>query len=284
AGGLAVPRARELMNDLVSERAAARHDADFPRLADVPGDDAHLALAGRDEPRAVRADEPGATLVHVRHHAGHVEHGDPLGDADDEDDPGVGRLEDRGGRHRRGDVDDGGVRLGLAHRLRHGVEHGDDALEQLAALSRRHARDHPGAIGDHLLGVERAVAARDPLDDEARGLVDEDAHAAPFALATACFTASSMSVSAGNPACFRISIPSRSLVPVSRITIGTLTGNSRVPCTMPLATSSERVIPPKILNSIAVTLGLAATMRSTLTPFCGLELPPMSRKLAGAPP
>ncbi len=79
-------------------------------------------------------------------------------------------------------------------------------------------------------------------------------------------------------------MPSRSLVPVSRITIGTLSGNSRVPCTMPLATSSERVIPPKMLKRIAVTLASAVMMRSALTTFWGLELPPMSRKLAGEPP
>jgi len=45
--------------------------------------------------------------------------------------------------------------------------------------------------------VEGAVAAGDSLDQEAGFLVDEDAHAAfPRARATACFTASSMSVSA----------------------------------------------------------------------------------------
>src|SRR3989441_3536294 len=46
AGRLAVTRPRELVDDLVGERPAARHDADAPGLADVPRDDSHLALGG----------------------------------------------------------------------------------------------------------------------------------------------------------------------------------------------------------------------------------------------
>src|SRR5213078_2869932 len=105
--------------------------------------------------------------------------------------------------------------------------HRHHAVEQLSTLPRRHACHDLGAVADHLARVERAVAAGDSLDQEARALVDEDAHAAR-ARATACCTASSMSVSAGNRA--------------------------------------------------------AVMMRSAATTFCGLELPPMSRKLAGAPP
>ena len=82
----------------------------------------------------------------------------------------------------------------------------------------------------------------------------------------------------------RIRIASASLVPVSRMTIGTLTLNCRVAATMPLATSSVRVMPPKMLNRIAFTCGSAVMILSALITFSGLELPPMSRKLAGSPP
>ncbi len=77
---------------------------------------------------------------------------------------------------------------------------------------------------------------------------------------------------------------STSLVPVSRMTIGTLTLNWLVAATMPLATSSVRVMPPKMLNRMAFTWGSAVMILSALMTFSGLELPPMSRKLAGSPP
>ena len=93
-----------------------------------------------------------------------------------------------------------------------------------------------------------------------------------------------MSVRAEKPAFVRISMASASFVPVRRITSGTLSGNCLVACTMPFATSSPRVIPPKMLNRMARTLGSAVMMRRALTTFWGSELPPMSRKFAGSPP
>jgi hypothetical protein len=50
AGRLADVRARELAHDLVGQRAAARDDADVAGLVDVPGHDADLGLARRDDP------------------------------------------------------------------------------------------------------------------------------------------------------------------------------------------------------------------------------------------
>src|SRR5207247_4834881 len=156
--------------------------------------------------------------------------------------------------------------------------HRDELFAPFAPLPRGHTGHDFGAVLDHLLVMKRSVAARDSLHHEARGLIDEDAHA------TACFTASSMSASALNPARSRIAIPSFSFVPVSRITIGTLSGNSFVACTMPLATSSPRVIPPKMLKRMTFTRGSDVMIRSAATTFWGFELPPMSRKFAGWPP
>ncbi len=65
---------------------------------------------------------------------------------------------------------------------------------------------------------------------------------------------------------------------------GVLGGRPRVAVTMPFATSSQRVMPPKMLKRIAFTFGSAVTMRSAVTTFSGLDDPPMSRKFAGSPP
>ena len=66
--------------------------------------------------------------------------------------------------------------------------------------------------------------------------------------------------------------------------MGRFMGNCRVAATMPLATSSQRVIPPKMLNRIAFTFGSPVMILRALTTFWGFELPPISRKFAGSPP
>src|SRR5262249_35955767 len=198
----------------------------------------------------------------------------------------VGRLEDRvRGEHPR-HVDHRRVGLGRVDRIGDGVEDRNLVVELLTAFARRHARHDLRAILDHLLRVERAVAARDALHDQRRVLVDEDAHAAlpPLASSTAFFTASSMSDDAEKPLSCRIFIAISSLVPVSRMTIGTLSGFCFVAVTMPFATSSVRVMPPKMLNRIAFTFGSAVMIFSALTTFSGFDEPPMSRKFAGSPP
>ena len=45
-----------------------------------------------------------------------------------------------------------------------------------AAFAGRDAADHLGAVGDRLLGMERAVLAGDALADDLGVLVDEDGH------------------------------------------------------------------------------------------------------------
>ena len=93
-----------------------------------------------------------------------------------------------------------------------------------------------------------------------------------------------MSFEAEKPFSCRIRTAISSLVPVRRITMGTCSGLARVAVTMPLATSSVRVMPPKMLNRMHFTFGSAVMMRSAFTTFSGLDEPPMSRKLAGSPP
>src|SRR5437762_2192595 len=202
----------------------------------------------------------------------------------DQRDAGVRGFEDRRGGDRGRDVDHGSIRLGLADGVGNGVEHRNHAVDQLSTFAGGDTGHHLGAVADHLPRVERPVATGNALHHQAGLLIDEDAHAAAFALATACFTASSISVSAGKPACVRIWTASSSLVPVSRMTSGTLSENALVAWTMPLATSSHRVMPPKMLNRMAWMLASAVMIWRALTTFCGFELPPISRKFAGSPP
>src|SRR5438876_7518049 len=51
-----------------------------------------LRAASRDQPGAVRLDEPRAPFSQERIHLRHVEHGAAFSDGDDGPDPGVGRL------------------------------------------------------------------------------------------------------------------------------------------------------------------------------------------------
>src|SRR5262249_5785327 len=68
------------------------------------------------------------------------------------------------------------VAIGLLLRLRHSVEDGQAEMSG-AAFARRSAPDHLGAVGDRLLGMERAVLASETLADDLGVLVDENGHA-----------------------------------------------------------------------------------------------------------
>ncbi len=70
-----------------------------------------------------------------------------------------------------------------------------------AAFAGRHAADDVGAVVDHFLGVERADAAGEALDEDRRIFVDEDGHCvflpyAAFLAAATALLAASASVSA----------------------------------------------------------------------------------------
>ena len=83
---------------------------------------------------------------------------------------------------------------------------------------------------------------------------------------------------------FRIRRPSSTLVPASRTTSGTWRSISRAACTTPWATQSHRLIPAKMLTSIASMLLSESTRRNAAATRSGEAPPPTSRKLAGAPP
>src|SRR6185312_2831103 len=271
---------------LVGQGAGARDDADIALGMDVTGHDADLALLGRDDAGTIGTDEPALRAGERALHRYHVEDGDALRDADDEQHAGIDRLEDGVGGEGRRHIDRRRRGAGLVHRLIDRVEHRQ--IEMLAAaLAGRHAADHLGAVGDRLLGMERALGAGEALADDLRLGIDQDGHQAASFTALTIFSAASARLSAermGRPDSLRIFLPSRTLVPSSRTTSGTCSATSRAAATMPSAMTSQRMMPPKILTRMPSTLGSermslkAVVTRSLVAP------PPTSRKLAGEPP
>ena len=120
-------------------------------------------------------------------HLGDVAARDPLGDDHDQLDPVLDRLEHGVLGEGGGDGDDRAVDRAavVLDRLGDGVE--DRHAVDLAALAAGgDAADDLGAVVEALAGQVDRLAAGDPLDDEGRVLVEQDAHAgAPWILATA---------------------------------------------------------------------------------------------------
>src|SRR3954453_11755347 len=249
-------------------------------------DDPDLRAPRRRRAWTVRTDERRAGAVDHLDDRDHVEHRDPLGDAEDRPNPGVNGLEDGVGRARRRYEDARGVRAGLAHGFDHRVEYGHPAVDRpLPALARRHTGDDRSAVVDHRAAVEFALTTRDPGHDQPGVAVDQDAHAVtPRDAATALAAASSRLAAVSNCASRRSAPASAAFVPTIRTTIGTSRSWSPRASMRPRATSSPRVIPPKMLTRIALTFSSArmslipAATRSPRAP------PPMSRKFADSAP
>ena len=105
----------------------------------------------------------------------HVEHRDPFGDADRQRQAGVDSFQDRVSGKRGRHEDDRRIRAGLPDRVGHRVED-RPALVGRAAFAGGDSADDLGAVRLRLLGVERALAAGDALDDQAGVLIDEYGH------------------------------------------------------------------------------------------------------------
>ena len=116
ARGLPQPVPGELVDGLVGQRAALRHDADPAFLADVAGDDTGLACPAVDQARAVRADQPRVLPPRGTPNARSMSSDrDAFGDADRQRQPGVGRFHDRVGAAGRRHEDHRRVGAGLSH-------------------------------------------------------------------------------------------------------------------------------------------------------------------------
>ena len=132
-----------------------------PGLRDLGRDEADVALARREQPGTVRAEDArrGEVALHAVVEARLVVHRDALGDRDDQRDARLGGFEHRvGGRgrghdhHRRG-------RAGLGDRFLHRREH-RDALDVGAGLLRAHTADDLGAVLAVAQTVEPTLTAR----------------------------------------------------------------------------------------------------------------------------
>src|SRR5258707_15405758 len=115
----------------------------------------------------------------------------------------------------------------------------------LSALPGRDAADHFGSVGERLRRVKGGLAAGETLHQQSRVFVDQDAH---FANPTT-FSAASRMPSATvklNPDSLSIVRPNSTLVPSMRTTIGTFTASSRAAAITPVASVSQRRMPPKM--------------------------------------
>src|SRR5687768_9041886 len=252
---------------------------------DVARDDADLGLVHAGEPGAVGTDQARAASAEHVVDAQHVEGGNALGDADHQRDVRVGCLQHRVRRECGRHEDACRVGPGLLDRLRDGVVYRHAPVERgLPALAGRDAGHDVRAVLEHGGRVKLTLATGDPLDQEPRVAVDEDAHAVPPAAATAFAAASSSESAVMRFASARIGFASSELVPTMRTTMGTSRVRRERASTMPRATSSPRVMPPKMLIRIAFTFGSSRMILKAAATRSALAPPPMSRKFAGSPP
>src|SRR5690606_2972861 len=300
----------QLVHHLVGERAGLGHEADAAGPGDVGQRDADVRLAGTDDAGAVRADEAHALVLGVGEELGGVGHREALGDDADERHARVDGLDDRALGVGRRDEDDGDVRTGGLHGLRDGAEDGhrhgagaallgtgadrrDVEVDAGAGLARVDAADDLGAGAEHPAGVLLSLGTGHALDDDARGRFEDDRHAVgpgpSFASAVALAAASSIvstMVTSGWLASSRMRRPSTTLLPSRRTTSGLVASSPRISSalTMPLATSSQAVIPPKTLTNTLLTCSSPRMTWSPLAMTSALAPPPMSRKFAGPTP
>src|ERR1700737_2972552 len=164
-GRLPHPRLAQSLDDFIGQGATPRHDAHRTLAVDVVGDDAHLGLTRGHQPRTVRPDEFDARILNERARPHHVIERDARGDADDQTDPGGGRLHDGIAGEGRGHEDAADVGAGLAPGVDYRVEDRDAELHA-AAFARAHAGDDVRAVGLHLLGVEAPLSAGETLDHD----------------------------------------------------------------------------------------------------------------------
>src|ERR1700722_1533864 len=156
-----------------------------------------------------------------------------------------------------------------------------------SALARRHATNHLGSVIDGRLRVETGLASGEALKQYSRVLIYQDAHAFTPLAAWTTFSAASRIPSATvklKPDVLKISCPFSTLVPSIRTTTGAVTFNSRAAFTTPVASTSQRRMPPKILMSTAFTPASESKIRNAFLICSAFAPPPTSRKFAGLPP
>src|SRR5437762_2129390 len=214
----------------------------------------------------------------------HVQHVDEAG-ADDRiaPDAHAGRLPDpRIGHGLHHLVGEGARAADEPNRARPVDVIGDDShLRPLAHAGEARAvgAQQPDALLAQYVVDAEHVERRDILGD-----AYDQWHPAALAADTALAAASSSESAVISLASARIGFASSALVPTMRTTMGTSRVSVLRASTMPRATSSPRVMPPKMLMRMALTLGSLRMIRNAAATLSALAPPPMSRKLAGSPP
>src|SRR5437588_3712250 len=276
---------RELTDGFVGQGTATADDADVAFAVNLSGHDADFAFARRDDARAIGPGKPSPAATKRGGHANHIECGNAFGDADDQRQTGVNGLKHGVGGKRRGHENRGGIGLSCADGFGDGIENRHIVMQR-AALARGDSGNHFGAVCDHLACVEAAFAAGDTLHDDSGHLVYQNAHRAPPARRTA-FSAPSFMFSPMvklSPESRRIWRPCSTLVPSIRTTTGSFNCNSRAAATTPVASTSQRRMPPKMLmKTLRTSLSLVRILKAFFT-WSAEAPPPTSRKFAGAPP
>ena len=224
AGRLAEPLRGELVHDLVGQRAATGDDADPARLADVAGNDPHFARPGEMSPgqfgpisRAPRSRRNGSTRVMSST-------GMPFRNADDESQSGVCRLEDGGGGRHRRHVDDRRIGAGRSRTA-------SATVSYTGTVSSNCCAPFPGVTPPTTV-VPYAIICRvwnEPsrpvMPWTSRRVRPSMKMLTPSPAGDRAFHRVVHVGEAENPASSGCTIASASLVPVSRITSGTLSGN-----------------------------------------------------------
>src|SRR5262245_43660276 len=142
-----------LMNRLVGQGAAPRHDADMTGRMDASRHNTQLALSRRNDARAIGPDQSGWFVPQVFVGPNHIQYRYTLGYANDQRNGRVRSFHYCIGRECRRDVDYRSVRTGISNGIRDRVEH-RNSLMFGAALSWSNSGDYPGAISNHLSGVK----------------------------------------------------------------------------------------------------------------------------------
>ena len=179
AGSLAEARACQGVDRLVGERAGAGHNADGAGHEHGRRDDADLRAPDGQNAGAVRAEQAGLGILDDIDGFDLVFNRDALGDADDKVNAGIHRFHDAVRRAPRRDKDAGGVRARGVFGFLHGVEDGN-ALNGHPAFAGGDAADDLGAVGDHLRGVELALAPGNALHNDFGVLVNKNSHKLPL--------------------------------------------------------------------------------------------------------
>ena len=161
--------------------AALGEDGDFAGIEDArivaaDGPDLH-AVDGIDDADRGRTDDPDLVFLGGLEDLGGVAPGQTLGqDVHELDAVGGDGLDRRVLGALAGHGNEARVDFGmLRQRIGHGVVNGQ-SVDVLAALARRDARHDVGAVVEHLHRDPATLFSRDALDQNARILVDQDAH------------------------------------------------------------------------------------------------------------